>query len=237
MHTRTQLPICVQSISEIAKWRNWKIYCLPHHFATCIPKIILKMQSFHIRWNKNKTKNVNIHFVTHTTVSRWGPRTSCPIHSPFRGRVPNGSICSGHQVKTHIQQQQKIIYSLYFRLSSKSFRGLENSNNRKMNSPSAKTKYFVCYFFIEWKSFQTWNFVISTIDINSLAHAHAHSHTYNIPWCFSVHFGLTQIVAECLNAPRAHPLTIKINRENLKHRASVRISLSADENCTVSHSN
>lgn len=30
--------------------------------------------------------------------SRWGPRTSCPIHSPFRVRVPNGNICSGHQV-------------------------------------------------------------------------------------------------------------------------------------------
>ncbi|CAD6994142.1 unnamed protein product [Ceratitis capitata] len=30
--------------------------------------------------------------------SRWGPRTSCPIHSPFRVRAPNGSICSGHQV-------------------------------------------------------------------------------------------------------------------------------------------
>lgn len=30
--------------------------------------------------------------------SRWGPRTSCPVHSPFRVRVPNGSICSGHQV-------------------------------------------------------------------------------------------------------------------------------------------
>lgn len=31
-------------------------------------------------------------------ISRWGPRTSCPVHSPFRVRVPNGSICSGHQV-------------------------------------------------------------------------------------------------------------------------------------------
>lgn len=30
--------------------------------------------------------------------SRWGPRTSCPVHSPFRIRAPNGSICSGHQV-------------------------------------------------------------------------------------------------------------------------------------------
>lgn len=30
--------------------------------------------------------------------SRWGPRTSCPVHSPFRVRAPNGSICSGHQV-------------------------------------------------------------------------------------------------------------------------------------------
>lgn len=34
--------------------------------------------------------------------SRWGPRTSCPVHSPFRIRVPNGSICSGHQVRTFI---------------------------------------------------------------------------------------------------------------------------------------
>ncbi|XP_055847961.1 actin nucleation-promoting factor WAS-like [Episyrphus balteatus] len=33
--------------------------------------------------------------------SRWGPRTSCPVHSPFRVRVPNGSICPGHQV-SHI---------------------------------------------------------------------------------------------------------------------------------------
>lgn len=33
-----------------------------------------------------------------STSSRWGPRTSCPIHSPFRQRVPNGSICSSHQV-------------------------------------------------------------------------------------------------------------------------------------------
>lgn len=32
--------------------------------------------------------------------SRWGPRTSCPVHSPFRVRVPNGSICSGHQVRS-----------------------------------------------------------------------------------------------------------------------------------------
>lgn len=31
--------------------------------------------------------------------SRWGPRTSCPVHSPFRVRVPNGSVCSGHQVR------------------------------------------------------------------------------------------------------------------------------------------
>jgi hypothetical protein len=30
--------------------------------------------------------------------SRWGPRTSCPVHSPFRARIPNGTICSGHQV-------------------------------------------------------------------------------------------------------------------------------------------
>lgn len=31
--------------------------------------------------------------------SRWAPRTSCPVHSPFRVRAPNGSVCSGHQVK------------------------------------------------------------------------------------------------------------------------------------------
>lgn len=30
--------------------------------------------------------------------SRWGPRTSCPVHSPFRVRVPNGNVCAGHQV-------------------------------------------------------------------------------------------------------------------------------------------
>ncbi|XP_037812778.1 peripheral plasma membrane protein CASK isoform X10 [Lucilia sericata] len=33
--------------------------------------------------------------------SRWGPRTSCPVHSPFRIRAPNGSICSGHQALLH----------------------------------------------------------------------------------------------------------------------------------------
>ncbi|XP_037730240.1 peripheral plasma membrane protein CASK isoform X5 [Drosophila subpulchrella] len=33
--------------------------------------------------------------------TRWGPRTSCPVHSPFRVRVPNGSICSGHQALLH----------------------------------------------------------------------------------------------------------------------------------------
>lgn len=37
--------------------------------------------------------------------SRWGPRTSCPVHSPFRIRVPNGSICSGHQVGGHFYLQ------------------------------------------------------------------------------------------------------------------------------------
>jgi calcium/calmodulin-dependent serine protein kinase len=35
--------------------------------------------------------------------SRWGPRTSCPVHSPFRARIPNGSICSGHQVNRKIK--------------------------------------------------------------------------------------------------------------------------------------
>ncbi|XP_037944529.1 peripheral plasma membrane protein CASK isoform X6 [Teleopsis dalmanni] len=35
------------------------------------------------------------------STSRWGPRTSCPVHSPFRVRVPNGSICSGHQALLH----------------------------------------------------------------------------------------------------------------------------------------
>lgn len=44
------------------------------------------------------------------TVSRWGPRTSCPIHSPFRGRVPNGSVCSGHQVKN---EHQLLHHSFY----------------------------------------------------------------------------------------------------------------------------
>ncbi|GAB0088684.1 forkhead box protein L2-like [Sergentomyia squamirostris] len=29
--------------------------------------------------------------------SRWGPRSTCPVHSPFRVRMPNGSVCSGHQ--------------------------------------------------------------------------------------------------------------------------------------------
>ncbi|KAG5672983.1 hypothetical protein PVAND_003067 [Polypedilum vanderplanki] len=33
--------------------------------------------------------------------SRWGPRTSCPVHSPFRARIPNGTICSGHQCKEY----------------------------------------------------------------------------------------------------------------------------------------
>lgn len=48
--------------------------------------------------------------------SRWGPRTSCPIHSPFRVRVPNGSICSGHQVsiRTKTQHTSKyLIHTLY----------------------------------------------------------------------------------------------------------------------------
>lgn len=37
--------------------------------------------------------------------SRWGPRTSCPVHSPFRARLPNGGgpICSGHQVSGLIE--------------------------------------------------------------------------------------------------------------------------------------
>lgn len=39
--------------------------------------------------------------------SRWGPRTSCPVHSPFRARIPNGTICSGHQV---IKQCFQFIY-------------------------------------------------------------------------------------------------------------------------------
>lgn len=36
--------------------------------------------------------------------SRWGPRTSCPVHSPFRARLPNGGgpICSGHQVSNRL---------------------------------------------------------------------------------------------------------------------------------------
>lgn len=33
-----------------------------------------------------------------SSVSRWGPRSSCPVHSPYRIRVPNGNVCSGHQV-------------------------------------------------------------------------------------------------------------------------------------------
>lgn len=31
--------------------------------------------------------------------SRWGPRSTCPVHSPFRVRMPNGNVCSGQQVK------------------------------------------------------------------------------------------------------------------------------------------
>lgn len=41
--------------------------------------------------------------------SRWGPRSSCPVHSPFRVRAPNGSVCSGHQVKC-----SKIFYEILY---------------------------------------------------------------------------------------------------------------------------
>lgn len=40
--------------------------------------------------------------------SRWGPRTSCPVHSPFRVRVPNGNSCSGHQVSKNTEMACKI---------------------------------------------------------------------------------------------------------------------------------
>lgn len=48
------------------------------------------------------------------SVSRWGVRTSCPIHSPFRGRIPNGSICSGHQVK-HFVEIKRFSHYISFR--------------------------------------------------------------------------------------------------------------------------
>lgn len=46
------------------------------------------------------TNSNNFNSVPLPGPSRWGPRTSCPVHSPFRARLPNGggSICSGHQV-------------------------------------------------------------------------------------------------------------------------------------------
>lgn len=51
--------------------------------------------------------------ITGPSSSRWGPRTSCPVHSPFRVRVPNGSICSGHQV---IERKSKnFVYGLIFK--------------------------------------------------------------------------------------------------------------------------
>ena len=43
--------------------------------------------------------------------SRWGPRSSCPVHSPFRVRAPNGSVCSGHQV---IRMRTEPFLNLFF---------------------------------------------------------------------------------------------------------------------------
>lgn len=45
--------------------------------------------------------------------SRWGPRTSCPVHSPFRVRVPNGNVCSGHQVNFQRYTQKLKIYQYF----------------------------------------------------------------------------------------------------------------------------
>lgn len=41
---------------------------------------------------------------------RWGPRTSCPVHSPFRVRAPNGSVCSGHQVGFGSEQTSGVFF-------------------------------------------------------------------------------------------------------------------------------
>lgn len=66
----------------------------------------------------NPCSSNSFNSVAMPVLSRWGPRTSCPVHSPYRVRVPNGSICSGHQVNTftnrfvkssHTKQTQKLL--------------------------------------------------------------------------------------------------------------------------------
>lgn len=49
-------------------------------------------------FNPCSSNSLNSMSIQGPSTSRWGPRTSCPVHSPFRIRIPNGSICSGHQV-------------------------------------------------------------------------------------------------------------------------------------------
>lgn len=46
----------------------------------------------------NPCSSNSFNSVTIPGPSRWGPRSTCPVHSPFRVRMPNGSICSGQQV-------------------------------------------------------------------------------------------------------------------------------------------
>uniref|UniRef100_A0A1B0BGW8 Uncharacterized protein n=1 Tax=Glossina palpalis gambiensis TaxID=67801 RepID=A0A1B0BGW8_9MUSC len=48
-------------------------------------------------FNPCSSNSLNSMSIQGPSTSRWGPRTSCPVHSPFRIRIPNGSICSGHQ--------------------------------------------------------------------------------------------------------------------------------------------
>ncbi|KAL9893563.1 peripheral plasma membrane protein CASK isoform X7 [Glossina fuscipes] len=52
-------------------------------------------------FNPCSSNSLNSMSIQGPSTSRWGPRTSCPVHSPFRIRIPNGSICSGHQALLH----------------------------------------------------------------------------------------------------------------------------------------
>lgn len=103
------------------QWCNQPAQCCQCHRCRCLPTVGVRkfyLKNYHFqnasthrkiatetkkkkRPKNNQNKTTNCYILCYT-VSRWGPRTSCPIHSPFRGRVPNGSVCSGHQVKMSI---------------------------------------------------------------------------------------------------------------------------------------
>lgn len=48
--------------------------------------------------NTNNFNSVPLPGPSSSASVRWGPRSSCPVHSPYRIRMPNGNVCSGHQV-------------------------------------------------------------------------------------------------------------------------------------------